>query len=66
MTKKTMKIVAKAIKGQIVTQKHELTHFAEAYTSNPSGMTRNYLIRSAKEVAALEQLLTNYEVNDND
>ena len=66
MTKKTKKIVTKAIKEQILTQKNELTHFAEAYNSNPSGMTRNYLIRSAKEVAALETLLPKYEVTEND
>ena len=66
MTKKTKKIVTKAIKEQILTQKNELTHFAEAYNSNPSGMTRNYLIRSAKEVATLEHLLINNELNEND
>ena len=66
LTKKTKKIVAKAIKEQIVTQKNELSHFAEAYNSNPSGMTRNYLIRSAKEVSALELLLTNYEVTEDE
>ena len=66
LTKKTKKIVTKAIKEQIVTQKNELSHFAEAYNSNPSGMTRNYLIRSAKEVFALEQLLTRYEVKDDE
>ena len=27
-------------------------------------MTRNYLVRSAKEVNALEALLTKYEVKD--
>ena len=64
LTKKAKKIVTKAIKEQIVTQKNELTHFAEAYNKSPSGMTRNYLIRSAKEVSALEQLLPQYEVKD--
>lgn len=66
LTKKTKKIILKALKEQIITQKNELTHFAEAYINNPSGMTRNYLVRSAKEVSALEQLLPNYEVNEND
>ena len=66
MTKKTKKIVLKALKEQIFTQKSELTHFAEAFNKSPSGMTRNYLIRSAKEVSALEQLLPNYEVDEND
>ena len=66
LTKKTKKIVAKAIKEQIFTQKNELTHFAEAFNKSPSGMTRNYLIRSAKEVSALEQLLPQYEVTEND
>ena len=66
LTKKTKKIVVKALEEQITTQKNELTHFAEAYNKSPSGMTRNYLIRSAKEVSALEDLLPEYEADEVD
>ena len=66
LRKKTKKIVTKAIKEQIFTQKNELTHFAEAFNKSPSGMTRNYLIRSAKEVSTLEDLLPEYEADEVD
>lgn len=35
---------------------------AEAYRNNSNSMTRNYLIRSAKEVQALDVLVDMYEL----
>ena len=35
---------------------------AEAYKNNPNSMTRNYLVRSAKEVQKLDVLVDMYEL----